>query len=168
MARSRESAEGPQVYSTDDLTQMKAWLAYLTRNFKHNKLISNTWTMECKILIMKLYGRIRQPWIWLSRIWYHSAKKNRVTEVNESIRRHECHSTHLCAFSKYSLFHLQTVLLRRWILSTSFPIMDSSLVPVMTLDICTNQYCSTIMYCAAIAYNCLSYTSSCEKLPAKR
>ena len=50
----------PEVYITDDLTQRKARLAFLARNLKRNKLISDTWTMDCKILIKNLYGRIRQ------------------------------------------------------------------------------------------------------------
>ena len=62
-----ESAEDPpagpssQVYINDDLTQRQAWLAYLAINLKHDKLISDTWTMDCKILIENLYGRVRQP-----------------------------------------------------------------------------------------------------------
>ena len=45
----RSADPPPQVYITDDRTQKKARLAYLARNFKHDKLITNTWTMDCKI-----------------------------------------------------------------------------------------------------------------------
>ena len=50
----------PEVYITDDLTQRKARLAFLARNLKRNELISDSWTMDCKILIKNLYSHICQ------------------------------------------------------------------------------------------------------------
>ena len=53
-------ADGVNIYLADDLTKMRANLAYRTRQAKRDKKLMDTWVIDTKIMIKDNYSRISQ------------------------------------------------------------------------------------------------------------
>ena len=53
-------ADRVNIYLADDLTKMRANLAYQTRQAKRDKKLMDTWVIDTKIMIKDKYSRISQ------------------------------------------------------------------------------------------------------------
>ena len=53
-----ENGAQAKVFITDDLTKMRAKLAYQARQLKRSKLILDTWVDDCKILVKNFHNRM--------------------------------------------------------------------------------------------------------------
>ena len=53
-------ADGRKIYIGDDLTKTRAYLAFRARQAKRNHQISDTWVIDCKVMIKDNFSRISQ------------------------------------------------------------------------------------------------------------